>query len=1234
MIPALFGIATITALGWAIYNVFAATIASLDALTAAGWAAYLGVDPDNTIAYLYQCLVDSLCAPVLGSQWVAHYRAAPLYAIPPALIATIVASRLAHRPKQSKAPGQAHWGTTAELKREGYIKTRTDQNLRGYFGIHKDSRKMIQLPEHIRYSHCLVIGGPGARKSTGYHKQNIIQDMRDGVNIIVFDLKYPDPRGGFFDMVTLAADHYGYDVQLMLPYDQNTHRYSLLAKATTEQGAREVASMILPPVPGESGEFYRNNERLLLTGLILAAARMPGGSLKTVVDVLRDGFQGLNRFIKEVRDPDVGRMTANVLDGVDTEKQKGILTGLLGKLEVFGDPDLLAFGQLNADPRENIDLRRFANTKTILYIGIPQQKLGANGQMFLQLVKRSIDNELGEVSREHGGVFPIPISYYLDEFANFGPLPDIGSDFATMRSRRLAYHVTVQNMAQGAAVYGHQEWESFYRSNFQSVLIFPRYIRFGDAELFSRLAGNLTSVEQSTSDVKGGLETRHTVSTREVSRPLMSAEEMKEWPQAEGVAFLNGVAPVRVVLPRLDEKHVRGYKNPYYEDYTRIPERLNPYEWTAAHFARIRADRKRQLLDEVNRRVELMRAQRAQEQDHQQRVQRLAAATTPASSTPTPNDANQPTPATAPTPQPQTPRATTQPPAGAATAANRAVPATTSEPRPAPTRERERDAPKGVRRFNQFINTLIRDRVDVAAVTVSKRRRILDLAFPATPDLLARLEPHHDLLVKRSKFLMRRGDQIALTRAGLAHLDDNYARHYYKVATRRLSRQQRAALLDPHGPELQLPISHTNAKNALRREIKRLARGNHLKWARLDGRDALAAPLEEVDDARLRVYGAYWKHLGLATARDDRLYVKLKVLKSLPRRARETLPPRPEATPSTQPATSPARKRTAEATPPEPTAQRNAPTDAATTTPRAQREPDHPRRRERPAATPERSTKEPAKPHVPEAETVARATAVAGEAAPAKGTGGAPPADDTPTPTAEATPAPRAEPEPVAGHEDPRTVPGGDVPMERSTVTPPGLKPMPDFARRPAAVIVKPGESSDADTAVLVTDSHDRAAVLEWIDENKRRLLGHPEAAPDVTKQNAIGRYAGKRYILRADVAERLLKESGAALPPQLRRFKNRIAGEEHDWVTLADESVTVSEEMFLIAQIAEGRCEGAVHHLEAMLEMPLDEAAKALPEMDWRRVQATLRGTRAYVKVSVVAPPERVGTAPLTVGV
>src|SRR5690606_32255022 len=294
--------------------------------------------------------------------------------------------------------------------------------------------------------------------------------------------------------------------------------------------------------------------------------------------------------------------------------------------------------------------------------------------MFLQLIKRSIDNELGEISRENAGVFPIPISYYLDEFANFGPLPDIGADFATMRSRRLSYHVTVQNMAQGAAVYGHQEWESFYRSNFQSVLIFPRYIRFGDADLFSKFAGNLTTIEQSTSDSKGGLESRTSVSTREVSRPLMSTEEMKEWPQAEGVAFLNGVAPVRVILPRLDESNVRGYKNPYHDDYRRIPERLNPYEWIAERFAALAADRKQHILAAKLREVETRIAEERSKREHQERSSELAR-TARRAALPSDHDDDEPK------PPPTPPAAPTAPSAGRPASA---APAPNSTPRPAP----------------------------------------------------------------------------------------------------------------------------------------------------------------------------------------------------------------------------------------------------------------------------------------------------------------------------------------------------------------------------------------------------------------------------------------------------------------------------------------------------------------------------------------------------------------------
>lgn len=1198
MIVGTLGIITFTALGWALYNVFAATMSSLTALASAGWAAYVGADPENTLLFLYKCFMDSACGPVLGSQWVAHYSLLPIIVFVPALITTIIASRIAqHRPDQQKAPGQAHWGTTAELKREGYIKSKANQGLRGYFGIHKDSRSIIQLPEHIRFSHCLVIGGPGARKSTGYHKQNIIQDMKDGVNIIVFDLKYPDPRGGFFDMVTLAADTYGYNVQLMLPYDQVTHRYSLLSKATTETGARQVASMILPPGQGSEGsEFYRNNERIILSALILAAARKENGSLKEIVDALRNGFEGMSQYVKDAGDPDVAAMVKTVLNGMDVEKQKGVLNGLLGKLEIFGDPDLLAFGQLSKDPRENIDLRRFANEKTILYIGVPQQKLGANGQMFLQLIKRSIDNELGEISRENNGVFPIPISYYLDEFANFGPLPDIGADFATMRSRRLSYHVTVQNMAQGAAVYGHQEWESFYRSNFQSVLIFPRYIRFGDADLFSKFAGNLTTIEQSTSDSKGGLESRTSVNTREVSRPLMSTEEMKEWPQAEGVAFLNGVAPVRVVLPRLDEAHVRGHKNPYHPDYQRIPDKLNPYEWIAERFNRLSADRKQHILDAKLREAETRIAEERSHREHQERTSELARHAPPATPPATRSVQNNEPRLPSPPPSRPTPPPTHVPlPAPSAPAPARpSTPAPNHQkaPTPAPAQPAA-PQPKGTKRFNMLIGSLINARITPSVIRVSKGKRLLELAFPLSPDIEARLEPNRELLVTHSKFLVYRKSEIALTRAGLGHLGENFTAYYYREGVKGLSRQQRAALSDPQGPSVQLPLSHNAAKKGLRKEIRRLSKGKHLSWREMDGDQILTAPVNQVDANRLHTQGAYWRQLALAVERDGLLVIRPKALIGLPEPALATLPPRPE---------------------PKPKPKRKAPAARKTTTP----------------------TPEPRQPELEAAPATKSEEAPRGNdpRAAAQRLSEAPPFPDLPSPQASRNEAPPSVAEWAPPMEDDPSFGGDEAPEQLGdpvSATPPGLKPKPDFVQQNAAVIVRHGEKSSADT-VLLAKGFNRAKVHEWVEENKDGLVGHPAAPESLERPNALGRYAGPRLLIPYEaVLERLQYSNVSEVPGHFKRVTHRIEGEERDWILLDPAAASGSEEMILITAIESGdeTIVDSMLRLEELLELPLDEAMKLMGGVDWGNTQAVQYGSRAWVNVYVVDTTIPQPTAP-----
>src|SRR5690606_8702717 len=180
---------------------------------------------------------------------------------------------------------------------------------------------------------------------------------------------------------------------------------------------------------------------------------------------------------------------------------------------------------------------------------------------------------------------------------------------------------------------------------------------------------------------------------------------------------------------------------------------------------------------------------------------------------------------------------------------------------------------------------------------------LLELAFPLTPDVVARLEPHRDMLVKHSKFLVYRDGEIALTRAGFTHLAANFTAYYYRQGVKHLSRQQRAALADPQGPDIQLPLSHNAVKQAPRKEIRRLGKSKLLHWRSLDGEQTLVVPVGQVDANRLHIYGAYWKQLALAVERDGLLVIRPKALVGLPQPVVSSLPPRPQPQPKAKPAT-------------------------------------------------------------------------------------------------------------------------------------------------------------------------------------------------------------------------------------------------------------------------------------------------------------------------------------------
>lgn len=548
-------LALIGCLLWLGLEAYRGLLLAGQALSARGWARAVGAAAEPGI-FVPRCLIDAACSPVLLGAWGRLIPAWLLYLPFAPLLVWIVVSVTERLSGRFQDPGQGRWATARDLGT--YLKDAQGQPKRiGYMGL--VGKGVLRLPENARCSHTLIVGGTGAGKTTRYLNPNLLLDARDGLSAVVFDLKYPDPRSGFLDTINYFRA-WGRTVYPFTPFDPSSARLPLLEGVKCFQDAFDIAEIFRPSGVQDGAVFYRNNERQLLAGLILGVSldSQQGGqaTMRRVYELLSQGAEPLKTYVNER--PQVRGVLAALM-GLKTDVLAGICTGLAGDLQLFLHPCLDR--ATSAGPGVRLDLRQLCREPSFLYIGVPQEEIqGGKGQVLLRLFKRLLDQAILEVAGENGGRLPVHLSVYLDEFPSFGPLPNIAENLATMRSRRVAYHIALQNRAQGEAVYGRDEFRAMVNNNFAQMVIFPRSLRLEDAQFFSESFGELTVSEESHSinrepGVLGIMgRSRKSRSVREVARRLLSAEAMRTFPDGSAVIELIGTPPVVVRMPRLDER--------------------------------------------------------------------------------------------------------------------------------------------------------------------------------------------------------------------------------------------------------------------------------------------------------------------------------------------------------------------------------------------------------------------------------------------------------------------------------------------------------------------------------------------------------------------------------------------------------------------------------------------------------------------------------------------------------
>lgn len=501
-----------------------------------------------------RCLSDRACANWMNARLGEEFSTDFVYWLLPVLpLAALARMKMNEKPR--KAPGMSRYATLADLT--SFLSGERS----GWLGIYQG--KVLRYPRELRFGHTLVLGQPGAGKTSRFYEPNLVMDALDGNSVVVVDLKWPNTRG--FPRFIPFLEGTGHRIELFLPYEPGTKKLPLLRDASDPLVAMEIAEGIIPVDQRATAmTYYKDQERAILATLIRLEATIGTGSMGRLVRLLKQGHKALEDFVNELGDERAKEEMGFFFDLTPNQKT-GLITGLIGKLQPFDDPRLER-ATSRGTSEEEIDVARVAREPTFLYLGIPQDQLMEGvGQVFLQMLVRYINRTLLREARHHGGRCPVPVVIYMDEWANLGYLPGMDVMLATVRERRIAYILTLQNLNQGIKDYGEAEFKAII-NNLNFWVLFPQAISLDDRKYIAEFLGETTAYEKTVAHGWRGMvpvfDPRLQVTEREVARLLLSPVEMNSFGEGEVLVLGPRLYPLRAWLPRLDEPVIGGYKNP------------------------------------------------------------------------------------------------------------------------------------------------------------------------------------------------------------------------------------------------------------------------------------------------------------------------------------------------------------------------------------------------------------------------------------------------------------------------------------------------------------------------------------------------------------------------------------------------------------------------------------------------------------------------------------------------
>lgn len=389
----------------------------------------------------------------------------------------------------------------------------------------------LDLPREIATRHIAIIGNSGSGKSRGFFMPNCANAnaasfVATSTKNELWDLTsgyQPNPRR-YAPRQPQASEAFNW-----IPLCSEAHTAMLLARAVMESDGK-----------GNSDPFFIYAESAFLAALFAHAATFEEPTPAAAYDFLTSHDpKPLVNALRSSSSP-VARQFATVFNQAGEKLHGSIIIAVATRLFFLADESVRRFTSSTRTPPDFGELRRHP-VQVYWVLGnndvAPLKPLSCLFFTLMLLQLKEADESYNQV----------PVTLYLDEFANIGRIPDFEVEIAVVRGNDISLVLGVQALSQFESIYGRAAARTII-DNCQTKIALAG-LSYESAEQISRALGDYTYTSQRVSYNDGGgfLGRGHaskTYSTHEHQRRLLTADEVRRLADHEMVVISTNRRPM------------------------------------------------------------------------------------------------------------------------------------------------------------------------------------------------------------------------------------------------------------------------------------------------------------------------------------------------------------------------------------------------------------------------------------------------------------------------------------------------------------------------------------------------------------------------------------------------------------------------------------------------------------------------------------------------------------------